>query len=195
MAASPAEPAFAERRRAAAEFLGLGKDADTVLGRCGAGGAADVFARLLGLADEAVLAVAAVVMAESLEAGSDEAEAAGVWLKVDIGRFWAPDDAFFDLIRDRETVNAMLKEVGGKKVADGNLAEKVKTQKTILRDFVAGTNGRTKVEGWTPKWMAFPAQAYTRRPFAPARRARTVAPLLRQAERALNLDAPAIAAE
>ena len=196
LAASPAEAAFAERRRAVAEILGLGKDADQVLGRRGAGGAAAVFALLVGLPDEAVLAVAAVVMAESLQAGGDEVEAAGGWLRVDIGRFWSPDDAFFDLMRDRETVNAMLKEVGGKKVADGNLTEKVKTQKGILRDLVDGAHGRPKVEAWTPKWMAFPAQGYTRRPFDPARRARTVAPMLRRAEAALSSATPAaIAAE
>lgn len=195
LAASPAENAFVERRRTVAAILGLGKDAEGVLGRHGTGGAAGVFARLLALPDEAVFAVAAVVMAESLEAGGDEVEAAGTWLKVDIGRFWSPDDAFFGLMRDRETVNAMLKEVGGKKVADGNLAEKVKTQKGILRDLVDGANGRPKAEGWTPRWLGFPAQAYTRRPFAPARRARTVAPLLRRAEAALNAEPPTIAAE
>jgi len=195
LAASPAEDAFAEQRRAVAAILGLGKDVESVLGRRGLGGAAGVFARLLGLPDEAVLAVAAVVMAESLQAGSDEVEAAGTWLKVEIGRFWSPDDAFFDLMRDRETVNAMLKEVGGKKVADGNLTEKVKTQKAILRDHVDGANGRAKVEAWTPKWLGFPAQAYTRRPFAPARRARNVAPLLRRADVALAAQPAAIAAE
>lgn len=195
LAASPAEAAFAERRQAVAAILDLGKDVDHVLGRRGLGGVAAVFARLVGLPDEAVLAVAAVVMAESLEAGGEAVEAAGAWLKVDIARFWSPDDTFFDLMRDRETVNAMLKEVGGKKVADGNLTEKVKTQKDILRDFVEGANGRTAPEAWTPKWMVFPAQAYTRRPFDAARRARTVAPLLKQAEVALRPKPEAIAAE
>jgi len=194
LAASPAETAFAERRQPVAEVLGLGKDSDTILGRRGVGGAAAIFARLLGQPDEAVLAVAAVVMAESLQSGSDEVEAAGAWLKLDIARFWSPDAAFFDLMRDRETVNAMLKEVGGKKVADGNLTEKVKTQKGILRDLVDGANGRPKADSWTPKWLGFPAQAYTRRPFAAARRARTVAPLLRRAETVLNAEAPAIIA-
>jgi ParB family chromosome partitioning protein len=89
----------------------------------------------------------------------------------------------------------MLREVGGKKVADGNLTEKVKTQKAILRDFLDGTNDRPKVEDWTPRWMGFPAAAYTRRPFPTAVRSRAVALLLRRA-RALAEPAPAgIAAE
>jgi len=195
LGANAAVAAYVERREAAARTLGLRPEARDLLGQRPEGGAAGVFARLLTLPDADVLAVAAVVMADSLAAGSEAVEAAGAWLKVDIGRVWSPDDAFFDLMRDRETVNAMLKEVGGKKVADGNLAEKVKTQKAILRDLLDGANGRPKAEGWTPKWLGFPAQAYTRRPFAPARRARTVAPLLRRAETALSAAAPAFAAE
>jgi ParB family chromosome partitioning protein len=74
----------------------------------------------------------------------------------------------------------MLREVGGKRVADGNLAERVKTQKAIIRDHLEGAHDRPKVEGWTPRWMAFPPTAYTKRPFAPAARARSVAPLLRR---------------
>ncbi|MCR5879451.1 hypothetical protein [Phenylobacterium sp. J367] len=194
--ASPAVAAFAERRRAVCRALALPRDADRVLGRRSGERAAAVFARLLTLPDQAVLDLAAVAMAESLAAGSEEVEAAGAWLKVDVGRFWSPDEAFFDLLRDRETVNAMLKEVGGKKVADGNLTEKVKTQASILHDFVAGENGRPKAEGWTPRWLGFPAQAYTRRPFSPAQRSRTVQPMLRRAEASLKREeAPAIAAE
>ena len=57
--------------------------------------------------DADVLALAAVVMGETLAAGSAEAEAAGLCLKVDMGDFWSPDPVFFDLIRDREAINAM----------------------------------------------------------------------------------------
>jgi len=151
-----------------------------VVGRGHAGGAAAVFVRLLSLSHAEVLAVAAVVIGETLAAGSAEVEAAGTYLHLDMGDFWRPDEAFFDGIKDRETVNAMLREVGGKKVADGNVSEKVRTQKGILRDFLAGTNDRPKVERWTPRWLTFPAQAYTRRPFATAQRSKAVAPLLRR---------------
>ena len=176
--AAPAETTFRAMRDAAAALLGLEADGD-LAGRRRQGGAAAIFAKLLSLSDADVLAVAAVVMGETLAAGSAEVEAAGLHLKVDMAAFWSPDQAFFDLIRDREAVNAMLKEVGGKKVADGNLAEKVKTQKAILRDFLEGTNDRPKVAKWIPRWLTFPAQAYTRRPFATARRSKAVAPMLR----------------
>lgn len=33
----------------------------------------------------------------------------------------------------------------------------------IVRGHLDGSNGRTKVEGWVPKWMAFPSAAYTER--------------------------------
>jgi ParB family chromosome partitioning protein len=195
LATNPAQAVFAERRAAACKQLGLTGDRACVVGRRVEGGAAAVFARLLPMSDAQVLAIAAVVMGDSLAAGSPEVEAAGVWMQVDVGAFWRPDDAFFDLIRDRETVNAMLREVGGKKVADGNVSEKGKTQKAILRDILDGTNDRPKVEGWLPRWLGFPAAAYTRRPFPTAAISRAVAPLLRRA-RALTTAAPeTIAAE
>jgi ParB family chromosome partitioning protein len=193
LAANAATGAFAERRQVVAGSLGLDADRRGVVGQRPEGGVSGAFARLLAMRDDEVLGVAAVVMAETLAAGSTEVEAAGAWLKVDMGRFWSPDDAFFDLIRDREAVNALLREVGGKKVADGNLTERVKTQKAILRDHLQGANDRPKVEGWIPRWMAFPAGAYTKRPFAPAARARSVAALLRRARP--PADPVAIAAE
>lgn len=33
-------------------------------------------------------------------------------------------------------------EVGGKRIADANVSDKVKTQKAIVRDFLDGTNNR-----------------------------------------------------
>ena len=56
----------------------------------------------------------------------------------------------------------MVAEVGGKSVANGNVAETGKVQKQILRHFLDGTNGRAKVDGWLPRWMQFPALAYRR---------------------------------
>src|SRR5487761_206250 len=121
---------------------------------------AAVFARLLTLSDDDVLRVAACVMAETLAAGSPLVEAVGIHRRVDARTHWQPDDAFFDLVRDRATVNAMLADIAGKDVADGNVAERAKTQKRIVRDHLAGTNGRTKIEGRLPGLMQFPFRAY-----------------------------------
>ncbi|WP_245436538.1 hypothetical protein [Mesorhizobium tamadayense] len=60
-----------------------------------------------------------------------------------MGPCWQqPDDTFFVLVRDKEIANSMLADVGGKHVADGNVTDKVKTQKKIIRAFLSGENGR-----------------------------------------------------
>ncbi|MDQ1153431.1 ParB N-terminal domain-containing protein [Brevundimonas sp. SORGH_AS_0993] len=167
----PAETAFDAKRRAVLALLGFGPDDPTVArGGFGETPTVEVFARLIPLPDDAVMAVAAVVMGETLAAGGPLVEAVGAYLKVDMGQWWTPDPVFFDLIRDRPVANALLKDVGGKRVADANVSDKVKTQKAIVRDFLDGTNDRPKVERWTPKWLAFPPARYTDRVFPPVER-------------------------
>ncbi|TIU42802.1 ParB/RepB/Spo0J family partition protein [Mesorhizobium sp.] len=162
LAACKAEAAFAEKRRAALALLGQPDDEATVVGRHSDGyDPAHVFARLLTLSDDDVMRVLTIVMAETLEAGNAVVEALGHHLNVDMGACWQADDAFFELLRDKEIANVMLADIGGKIVADGNVAEKVKTQKKIIRDFLAGENGREQVETWLPRWMKFPVESYT----------------------------------
>lgn len=174
---STAEALFDARRRAALALLDFSHEEPTVTGGNGRSeGTAAIFARLLALGDSDVLAILAVVMGETMEAGSVVVEAVGSYLRVDMGALWTPDDALFDLVRDRQVANAMLREVAGKKVADGNIAEKVKTQKAIVRDCLTGSNDRRKVEGWVPRWLRFPAASYTARPFASLAKWRQVEP-------------------
>ena len=54
----------------------------------------------------------------------------------------------------------MLADIAGKSVADANVTERAKVQKQIIRDFLAGTNGRAKVDGWLPGLMEFPFRLY-----------------------------------
>lgn len=119
---------------------------------------AQTFARLLELSDNDVLRIAAYCMARSLEVGSEVVEEAGTVLKADARGLWHADDTFLDLIRDRATVNALVSDVAGEAVAKANVAEKAKTQKQIVRDCLAGTNGRPKVDAWLPGWLEFPAR-------------------------------------
>lgn len=161
LAASPAQQAFAAEKASVLTLLALPEDDDAVAWTNGDDYRTSlVFARLLALSDDEVLRVAAYVMAETLAAGSAVVEALGVHLKLDPRGQWQPDEAFFDLIRERTTVNAMLGEVAGKSVADSNLPERAKTQKQIIRDCLDGANGRVKVENWLPGWMEFPFRAY-----------------------------------
>jgi ParB family chromosome partitioning protein len=104
-----------------------------------------------------------MVMAETLASGSAVVEAVGLHLGVAMKDWWEADTAFFELIRDREVLTAIVAEVAGDLVARSNRNEKSKTLKTIVRDHLEGTNGRDKVEGWVPRWMGFPPAAYTAR--------------------------------
>ncbi len=193
---SAAEVVFAERRCAVLALLDFSPEEASVTGGNGdTYGAAAVFARLLALSDDEVLRVVAVVMGETLQAGSAVVEAAGVHLGVDMRTLWQADDALFEQVRDREVANAMLREVAGRAVADGNLAEKLKVQKTIIRDHLDGANGRPKVEGWTPAWLRFPVAGYTDRPFVTRDKWAGVAALFTAPPKAQMAEPPLIAAE
>lgn len=173
-----AEAAFDAKRRAVMALLDLDAEAATVVGRYGDGYAtAELFARLLTLTDTQIFDVIAVAMGESLEAGSMVVEAVGLHLGVDMAALWQPDAAFFELIRDKAIINALLADIGGESVASVNAGEKVKAQKQLVRDFIDGTNGRPQ-RAWLPHWMAFPPAAYTDRGgFRTVSHALQVAPL------------------
>ncbi|MEZ5832896.1 MAG: ParB/RepB/Spo0J family partition protein [Dongiaceae bacterium] len=159
---SAAEAAFGARRAEIAALLGLSDDRERIVqGNADPYQTVAIFARLLALSDEDVLRILALVMAETLEAGSGVAEAVGVHLNLDLRGQWQADDTFLELVRDRPAINALLESVAGKGVADGNVASKAKDQRQIIRDCLNGANGRTRVENWLPGWMEFPARAIT----------------------------------
>lgn len=163
LAASKAQAAFEAERREILKLLDLPQHGYTVT-RCNGDDyrTAQVFAVLLTLSDEQVARVLAFVMAETLESGTAVVEALGNHLKVDMAETWEPDAAFFDLLKDKTVINAMVKQVAGKRVADGNLTATGKVQKQIIRDCLAGSNDRKKVAGWLPNYMAFPFKPYTK---------------------------------
>ena len=165
---SKAEADFDERRRAVLAVLGFSADEPSVTGGRIDGApygenVVSIFQRLLGLPDSLVLEVIAIVIGETLASGSAAVEAVGMEIGVDMARYWQADDAFFDLIRDREVLGRIVAEVAGESVAAANAGEKSKTFKAIVRDHLGGTNGRAKRDGWVPRWMAFPPTAYTTR--------------------------------
>ena len=108
-----------------------------------------------------MLKILAFAMADSLEVGTAVLEAVGNHLQIDMAPYWQLDDVFFDLVRGKSVVNAMLAEVAGKPVADQNVSQKVATQKKIIQDSLTGTNGRQQVGSWLPGYLAFPFRAYT----------------------------------
>lgn len=161
---SRGETVFDERRRAVLGLLGFSSEEPTVTGGNGDDyGLAGVFLRLIELPDPAVMEVIAVVIGETMAAGSAAVEAVGTEIGIDMADWWQADDALFGLIRDREVLGRMVAEVAGQMVAKANAGEKSKTLKRIIGDHLAGADGRAKVERWVPRWMQFPPSAYTTR--------------------------------
>lgn len=159
-----AEAAFDVHRRAVLDVLGFDPDAPTVTGSGYDRPAfAPVFARLLELPDAVVMNIVAVVMGETLAVGSEAVEVVGGQIDTDMRRHWQADDAFFGLIRNREVLRAMVAELASEAVAEANAGETAKALKAIIADHLHGTNGRTQVDAWVPRWMAFPPAAYTER--------------------------------
>lgn len=150
-----AQIAFVAEREAVTKLLDLPEDG------CGDELTAQVFARLLSMTEKQLQRVAAYIMAETLAVGSAAVELVGVALKTDPRQKWQPDDTFFNLIRDRNTVNAMIEDVADKTTAKANAGLTVTAQKKVVRDRLEGRNGRTKADNWLPRWMAFPFHGYS----------------------------------
>jgi ParB family transcriptional regulator, chromosome partitioning protein len=175
-----AEGRFDEQRRAVLAVLGFDAERATLAcDRYSGGALGPLVTRLLELPDAVVMEVLGIVMAETLASGSDLIETLGPVLKVDMAGYWMADAAFYEALRDREVGLAILAEVGGSAVASANAAEKGKTIKGLIADFLTGENGRPKTERWVPRWMRFPPAAYTGRGGVPtvanANRARWIA--------------------
>ena len=188
---SVAEVRFDERRRAILAVLGFDADEPSVtIQHEPEGGITGLFARLLELPDSVVMEVLATVMAETLASGSALIESLGAHLGVNMADYWQADATFFELIRDKELATAILAEVGGAAVADANAKETGKVIKSVIADCLSGSNGRTKVESWVPKWMAFPPSAYTERGGVATVDAANRAAWLAEADTRLEADAP-----
>ncbi|MGJ8480100.1 ParB/RepB/Spo0J family partition protein [Sphingobium yanoikuyae] len=158
------EAVFDTERRIVLDCLGFGSEEPTVTGGSGDDyGVAGLFLRLVALPDEQVMRVLAVVMGETLMAGSAAVEAVGEEVGVAMADWWQADEALFSLLRDREVLGRMTAEVAGETVASANAGEKAKTLKRIIADHLEGAEGRDKVERWVPRWMQFPPSAYTDR--------------------------------
>lgn len=161
MKQAPAQAAFATERAAVLDLLDLDGGVYRGVGR-GNGDASlagRLLTRLIALSDEEVMRVLALLMAETLAAGSAFVEAAGAVMRPDVARWWTADETFLDLVRDRTTLNAMVREVAGEEAANANVAEPGKVQRGIIRDCLRG-EGREPVNGWVPRSMAFPPATY-----------------------------------
>lgn len=158
------EASFDAKRRRLLALLGFDADTPTITGGyAGEQGISGLFTQLLGLSDSDTLDILAIVMGETLESDSALVERLGIHLNVDMASVWQADDALLDAIRDREIIGHVLADIAGSETAAANAKETAKVQRGIIRDCITGSNGRQKVEGWVPRWMAFPPSAYTQR--------------------------------
>lgn len=167
ISASKAEKGFAEERQRVRSMLGVEDEGDTpIVPRQRDFGLhrdlVEILERLTALDDASVLRVLTYVMAETLEAQTPLVEALGARLSTDMGVWWETDQPFLDLLRDKEAINAIVREVASDMTADAHVASTAKVQKKIISDCIRG-EGREKAEGWLPRYLAFPASGYTAR--------------------------------
>ena len=164
-----ADERFANAQAAAHKLIGKKADVDVHDdGRLVSPGSENdravmLYQRLCELDDAEVLTLLAIAVAETLAMGTGLVDALGSDLEVDVLKDWQPDATFFDLMRDKDTLTAMLGEVAGKQAADTYLTATGAKKKEIIQNALTGTS-RRKTENWKPRWMAFPQGQYTKRP-------------------------------
>ena len=115
----------------------------------------ETFSALLAMSDEEVMRVLALTMAETLEAGGPVVEVVLHVCGTDLGRYWSPDEAFFDLLRDKRAINAMVADIASPSVAEGIAKESGKVQKALILNRIEGVDC-TANPGWRPGWMQVP---------------------------------------
>lgn len=115
----------------------------------------ETFAALLAMSDAEVMQVAALAMAQTLDSGGLAVEAVLHACSTDLGAYWQPDEAFFDLLRDKRVINALVASIGSPSVAESCVADTAKAQKTVLANRLAGA-GCPPNPGWRPGWMQVP---------------------------------------
>ncbi|MBK8198173.1 MAG: ParB/RepB/Spo0J family partition protein [Acidobacteria bacterium] len=149
---------------AAAEVSAARERADTLFDALGApvprrnGDAyhlCESFAALLAMSDTEVMQVMALAMADTLTSGGPAVEAVLHTCAADPAEFWTPDEAFFDLLRDKRVINAMVADIGSKSLAETCAPDTAKVQKTVIANRITG-EGCAPNPDWRPGWMQVP---------------------------------------
>ncbi|WP_291198196.1 ParB/RepB/Spo0J family partition protein [Hyphomonas sp.] len=115
----------------------------------------ETFAALLAMSDAEVVQVISLTMAETLESGGPAAEAVLHACGTDLRAQWKPDAAFFDLLRDKRVINAMVRDIGSPSLAEACAADTTKAQKEALLNRITG-EGCKPDPSWRPGWMQVP---------------------------------------
>lgn len=115
----------------------------------------EVFAALLAMSDDEVTQVLAFVMADTLEAGGAVVEAVAHVCETDMASYWKPEPSFFDLLRDKRAINAMVADIGTKSLAGNCAGDTAKAQKMVIGNRIMG-EGCEPNPDWRPSWMQVP---------------------------------------
>lgn len=156
---APAQAAFEKERAAVCSILEIPFDASPLVTSSGKSDAfAALFDKLTSLPHAELMRVITFLMAESLEVGSIGVELAGNTMNVDPSEHWSSDDGFFQLVRDKAAINAMLAETRGEAIAKANQdqtrSQQIEALKTGLID---------RDTQWAPRYLAFPFSTYTQK--------------------------------
>jgi len=165
IASSKAAAAFATERLHVNRLLGLEPQQRETLARQRHSLAAgyrlpELFATMIWLSDADVLRILAYLMAETLEAATDLTEILGERIGTDMEAWWAPEQTFFDLLRDREAIGGIVGEVLGEEARSGSSTFPLKVQKKAVLDHLGGTECGARC-AWLPRYMRFPEDGYT----------------------------------
>ena len=115
----------------------------------------EIFAALLAMSDKEVMEVLAFTMAQTLEAGGPVVEAVLHVCETDLPTYWKPEPAFFDLLRDKRAINAMVADIGSESQAKSCAGDTAKVQKQIIGNRIIG-HGCDPNPDWRPGWMQTP---------------------------------------
>ncbi|NRA86189.1 MAG: ParB/RepB/Spo0J family partition protein [Rhizobiales bacterium] len=160
LATNKAEVKFQEQRQVVRQLLGMeGEADDTIVARKNEWQKDNdfnvIFSKLLTLSNEEVTTILAFVIAETLSSDSDTFEILGNLLNVDMAQSWSPDDTFFNLLKSKDAINAIVQEVGSKQLADSSITNTAKEQKQTIQKLLKDSDCQ-----WQPRYMAFPFQTY-----------------------------------
>jgi len=160
-AESKAEAALTKERDTLAKLLGFKSGRDTLFTDWSDNTSLPkLFLKMMKLSGEEITRLQTFLMTESLSQNSEIVEILGVMMGLDMSGDWQPDEAFFELIKDKRVINAMLSDIAGEQTANAHFAETGKKQKAIVTSYYEGTSGRTAHSDFMPRWASFPAKSY-----------------------------------
>ncbi|MBI1255492.1 MAG: partitioning protein [Hyphomonas sp.] len=115
----------------------------------------ETFAALLAMSDAEVMQVLALAMAETLDSGGPAVEAVLHACGTDPGEFWKPDKAFFDLLRDKRVITALISDAISPQAAGEAEDATAKAQKAQLAEALVARDTSLN-SAWMPGWMQVP---------------------------------------